>query len=87
MVEVGDPGMQTQEFLSAFGSSESLLTSLLSSCGSVFLFNDIVTAGRRDDPLVINLCQARDLPDRSSVTPELVSMNDLWNIVFSQQPC
>ena len=99
MVEVGDPGVQTQEFLSAFGSSESLLTSLLSPCRSVFLswaerhpygacplLNNVVAAGRGDHPLVIDISQAWDLPDGRPVASELVSMDDVWNIVFSQQP-
>ncbi len=85
MVEVGDPGVQTQEFLSAFGSFESLLTLFLSPCGTVFLLNNVITAGCGDHLLVVYICQARDLPDRGSVTPELVGINDVGNIVFSQQ--
>ena len=87
MVKVGDPGVQTQEFLSAFLSSESLLTSLLSPCRSVFLLNNVVIPSCGDHLLVIDICQTRDLPDRGSVTPELVGMDDLWDIVCSQQPC
>ena len=55
MVKVSDPGMQIQEFLSAFPSSESLLTSLLSPCGSMFLLNDVVAAGRGDHLLVVDV--------------------------------
>ena len=86
MVEVGDPGMQAQECLSTFPSSEPLLASFLSSCGSMFLLNHFVTPGHGDDLLVVDIIQARDLSDRGSVTTELVRMNDLWDIVFSQQP-
>jgi len=80
-----DTGMQAQEFLSAFSSSEPLLTSLLSPCRSVFLFNNVVTLGCGDHLLVINVGQTRELPDRGSVTAELISMNDLWNVIFTQQ--
>lgn len=73
MVEIGDPGVQTQEFLSAFPSSESLLTALLSPCESVFLLDNIVTARRGDHLLMINVGQTRDLPDRGSVAPKLRS--------------
>jgi len=84
MVEIGDPGVQTQEFLSAFPSSESLLTSLLSPCGSMFLFDDIITTGLGDHFLVVEVSQARELTNRSLVTLKLIGMNDLWNVIFTQ---
>jgi len=84
MVEVGHPGMQTQEFLSTLPSSEPLLGSFLSSCGSVFLLNDVVAPGRGDHLLMVDVSQARDLPDRGSVTPELIRMNDLWDVILTQ---
>jgi len=86
MVEVSDPGMEAQEGLGAFPSSEPLLTALLSSCGSMFLLNNVIAARRGDHLLVVNVSQARDLSDGCSVAPELVGMNDLWDSVFSQQP-
>ena len=86
MVKIGDPGMQTQEFLSAFPPSESLLRSLLSACGSVFLFDDVVAPGRRNHLLMVDVDQARDLPDRGPIAAELVGMNDLWGIIFTQEP-
>jgi len=66
MVEIGHPGVQAQEFLSAFSSFEPLLTSLSSPCRSVFLLNNVVPPGCGDHFLVINVGQTRDLPDRSS---------------------
>ncbi len=85
-MEVVDPGVQIQERLSAFSSSESLLTSLLSPCGSVFLLDDIVPPGRGDHLLVVDALQARDFPDRGSVATELIGMDDLWNVMRTQQP-
>ena len=35
---------------------------------------------------MVDIDQARDLPDRSAVTPQLIGVNDLWEIVFTQQP-
>jgi len=84
MVKVGDSGVEVQELFSAFPPLEPLLTSLLSPCGSMFLFNDVVTAGRGDHFLVVDLCQARDLPDRGPVAAKLVGMDELWDIVFHQ---
>ena len=85
-MEVGDSGVEVQEFLKALPPPEDLLTSLLLSCRSVFLLNDVVTARRRDHLLVVNVSQTRNHSDRGSVTPEPVGMDDLSNIVFSQQP-
>ena len=34
---------------------------------------------------MVDVEQARDLPDRGSVAAELVSMNDVWDIIFSQK--
>jgi len=85
MVEIGDPGVQTQERLSTFPSSEPLLTALLSPCGSMFLLDNIVTARRGDHLLVINVGQTRDLPNRGSVTLKLIGVNDLWDVIFTQQ--
>jgi len=87
MVEVGEPRVQVQEFLGAFPPFEALLTSFLSSCRSVFLLNEVVAAGSGDYLLVVDICQARDLPDRGSITPELIGMDNLRDIVFSQQSC
>jgi hypothetical protein len=36
--------------------------------------------------LVIDVDQTRDLSDRSPVAAELIGIDDLWDIVFSQQP-
>ena len=81
-MEVGHSGVQAQEFLSAFPPLEPLLTSLLSSCGAMFLLNNVVAAGRGDHLLVVDVSQARDLSDRGSITPELIGVNDLWNVCF-----
>jgi hypothetical protein len=83
MVEVGDPRVQAQEFLGAFPPFESLLTSLLSPCGSMFLLNEVIAAGRGDHLLVVDIRQARDLPDRSAITSELIRMNDLWDVILT----
>jgi len=86
MVEVLDSCVQAQKFLSAFSPLESLLMSLLVPCRTLGLSNDVVTPGCRNYLLVINVDQTRDFPDRSSVAAELIGMDDLWAIVFSQQP-
>ncbi len=35
---------------------------------------------------MVDVDQTRELSNRGSVTPELIGMDDLWDIVFSQQP-
>jgi len=51
----------------------------------MFLQGHVVVPGRGNHLLVVDVSQARDFPDRSSVTPQLIGVNDLWNIVFTQE--
>ena len=50
------------------------------------LFNQIVAARCGDHPLVVDVDQARELLDRSAVTPQLIGVNDFWDIIFIEQP-
>jgi len=50
----------------------------------MFLFDDVMTACRGDHLLVVEVTQARDCSNRSAVTRELVGMDELWDIVFTQ---
>ena len=86
MVEVSHSGVQTQEFLSAFPSPESLLTSLLTPCRTVGLLDQVITTRCGNHLLMVDIDQTWDLPDRSAVTPQLIGVNDLWDIIFTQQP-
>jgi hypothetical protein len=36
--------------------------------------------------LVVDVSQAGDLSDHGSIITELIGMDDLWDIIFSQQP-
>lgn len=85
VVEVGHSGVQAQEFLSAFPSSEPLLTSLLTPCGTVGLLHNGVAARRGNHLLVIDALQARTLSDRRRVAPQLISMDNLWNVILTQE--
>ena len=68
-----------------FPPFKPLLASLLSPCRSMFLLNNIVAAGCGNHLLTVDVCKARDLPDRSPVTAELVGVDNLWDIEFNQQ--
>lgn len=85
MVEVLDSGMQAEKFLCTCPALESLLLSLLTSCRPMRLFNYVVAARSGDHLLVVNVSQARDLPDRGSIAQKLVGVNDFWDIVFTKQ--
>jgi len=52
----------------------------------VFLLNDVVAPDCGDHLLVVDVSQAGNLSDRGSVTPELIGMDDLWDVVFSEHP-
>ena len=49
------------------------------------MLNQVITAGFEDHLLVVDVSWARDLSERGSVTAELVGMDDLWNIVLTQE--
>ncbi len=51
--------------------------------GACPLLNQVVTAGLGNHRLMVDVSQARDLPNRSSVALELIGMNDLWNVIFT----
>ena len=79
-------GVQAQEFLRAFLPSEPLLTSFLTSCETVRLFDQIVAAGCGDHLLVVDVGQAWYLSDCGTVAPQLIGVDDLWNVIFIQKP-
>ena len=85
MVELLDPGVQAQKFLSTFPSLESLLLSLLTPCGTMRLF-DIVAAGCRDHLLVVDVDQTGERLDRGPIAVQLIGVNDLRDVVVTQQP-
>ena len=39
-----------------------------------------------DDVLVVDVDQARYFSDRSPIAAQLIGVNDLWDIIFTQQP-
>jgi len=45
-----------------------------------------ITPGRGDDVLVVDVDQARHLSDCGPVVAQLIGVNDLWDIIFTQQP-
>ena len=50
------------------------------------MFDAVAAPGRRDHLLVVDVDQARDLSDGGSVAADLIGVDDLRDIVFSQQP-
>ena len=85
-MKVFNSGVQAQEFLSAFPPPESLLLAFLTPCGTVRLLNQIVTSDSRDHLLMVDIDQARNLPNRGSIAPELIGTDRVWDTIFSQKP-
>ena len=50
------------------------------------MFDDVVAPGRGDHLLVVDVDQTGELLDRRPVAPELIGVNELWDVVFTQQP-
>jgi hypothetical protein len=55
MVEILNAGVQTQKFLRSFPPLEPLLVSLLTSCGTVRMFDQVVAARATDHLLVVDV--------------------------------
>ena len=75
--------MQAQKFVSAFPPLKSKLLPFLTPCGAMRSLNHSVAARRGDHLLVVDVSQARDLPNRCPTAPQSVGMNDLWDSVFT----
>jgi len=52
----------------------------------MFLLKEVVTARCGDDLLVVDVDEARNLPDRGSIAPKLIGTDRVWDIIFSQKP-
>ena len=85
MVEILDSRVQAQKFLCTFPPLESLLLTFLTPCGTVGLLNQVITAGCGNHLLVVDIDEVGNFPDRSSVTPQLIGMDDLRDIVLTQE--
>ena len=83
-MKVLDLGVQAQKFLRAFPPPEALLVPFLTPCSTVGLFDHVVVSGGGDHVLVIDMKQARELPDRGSVTPQLIGTDRVWDIIFAK---
>jgi len=78
--------MQAEKFLRAFPPLESLLLLLLTPCGTMRLLNYVVAMYCGDHLLVIDVDEARNLPDCKLVAPQLIGTDHVWNSVFSDYP-
>lgn len=85
MVEILNLGVEAQKFLRSFPPPESKLLPFLTSCRTVRLLDHAVAARYGGHVLVIAVSQTWNLPDCGPVTPQLIGLNDLWDIVFTQK--
>ena len=49
------------------------------------MLKNIVAPGRGDNILVVDVSQTRDLPDRDSLTPWPIGVNDFWDVILTQE--
>ncbi len=86
-MKIRDAGVQGKELLGSSSSFEAQLLPLVLAGWSMRLFHEVVTVGRRNDLNVLHgvehrkLAQGRPVP----VAPQLVGVNDLWDVIFPQQ--
>ncbi len=86
MMEVLNPCLYVQKFLRSFPPLESELLSLLTPCRTMRLLDQIVATRCRTHLLVVGVDQARQFPDGCAVAAQLIGVNNLWDVVFTQEP-
>lgn len=84
LLKIRDTGMQGQECLRPAEILEIDLASFLLSGGPMGLSNQIVTASRPDGLNVLYSVEKRKFTNGRSITPEFVSMSDVWHVVSHQ---
>jgi len=84
-VNVGSPDVELQEFLGQLDLLKTELPTLLLSYGMVGLLNQVVTAGRRDDLLMLDLLQCWKFSNGLPATGQLVGADRLWAVEFVKQ--
>ena len=77
--------MQGKEFLRSLPSFEAQLASLLLPCGSMRLLDQSVAPGRRHDLDVLHAVEHGKCPHGRPRAPELVGVDDLRNLVLTEQ--
>ena len=77
--------MQGEEFLRSPSLFEAELSAFLLACRSMRLLHKVVAAGGGNDLDVLHTVEHSEFPYRSSAAPELIGLNDLWNIIFPQE--
>ena len=84
LVKVRNAGMQGQNFLCLPWFLETQLTLLLFPGLAVGLFNQVIAASRGNDLDVFHGVEHIQGSNGRPVTPELIGVNDVWNVLTHQ---
>ncbi|BDP43272.1 hypothetical protein DAETH_32410 (plasmid) [Deinococcus aetherius] len=84
-VKIRESSVEVEEFLSPPSPLKAELTAFLLPCPAMRLLDQIVAAGRGHDPDVLHSVEHGEFPQGRPVTPQLVGVNDLWDVVLAQQ--
>jgi len=86
LLKIRNAGMQGQELLRPAGILKADLASFLLPGGPMGLFDQVVTAGGRDDLDVLHAVEHWKYSNSCSVAPEFIGVNDVWYVVIDQEP-
>jgi len=86
LVKVRNATIQGQKFLCPSWFLEAQLTSLLLPGRAMRLFNQIVAARRGNNLELLHSVEQRKRSNGRPVTPQLIGVNDIWDLVVHQQP-
>ena len=86
LLKVRNAGMHGKEFLRPAGVLESELASFLLPGGPMRLFNEVIAPRSRDDLDVLHSVEHWKFTNGCSITPELVGVDHVWDVVIHQKP-
>jgi len=85
LLKIRDAGMQGQELLRPAGILKADLASFLLPGGPMGLFDQVVTAGGRDNLNMLHSVEHRKGSNSCSIAPEFVGVNDVWHVIIDQK--
>jgi hypothetical protein len=83
-VKMSESGVQVKKSLRPLELAEPKLLWLLTSCRTMGLLNKIVTAGRRDHFLMVNMFERWKLTNRCFITRQFIGAYRVRDVIFSQ---
>ncbi|GGR74394.1 hypothetical protein GCM10008959_39570 [Deinococcus seoulensis] len=83
-VKIRESSVEVEEFLRPFSPFKAELTAFLLPCRSMRLLDQSVAAGCSHDLNVLHGVEHVEFPQGRPVAPQLVGVNDVWDVVLAK---